>query len=139
MEIVSKIGTVYKKEADIYHFLSDFRNIGNFIPANQIAKWDAQEDQCRFDIIGIGDVEMRMIEKQPHKLVKLSGTSNTRNVDFTVWIQMKEVKESDTKVKITLRAELPAMLKMVAKKPIEKGLNKIIDNLDDLFRKVDKT
>ena len=47
-----------------------------------------------------------------------------------MWIQLKEVGELDTRVKITLKAELNPMLNMVAKKPLTTFIETLVDKLE---------
>lgn len=37
------------------------------------------------------------------------------------WIQLKQVAENDTKLKLTMKAEIPAMIKMMVDKKLQEG------------------
>ena len=45
------------------------------------------------------------------------------------WIQLKQVAENDTKLKLTMKAEIPAMIKMMVDKKLKEGINTIADAL----------
>jgi carbon monoxide dehydrogenase subunit G len=48
---------------------------------------------------------------------------------MNAWIQLKEVNKNDTRMKLTLKADMPAMIKMMAGNKIEEGINKLADVL----------
>jgi carbon monoxide dehydrogenase subunit G len=135
LKIESKIGTAHKPGKKIYEFLSDFNNLSEVIPADKVNNWEATENTCSFNVTGVGSVQMEIVEKEPYKLIKLEG-EGLKNSTFTFWIQLKEMAENDTKVKLTLKAEVPMMIKMMAQKPLKQGMDMIVDRIDELFDKI---
>jgi carbon monoxide dehydrogenase subunit G len=75
---------------------------------------------------------MRIIERKENELVKIS-SDETVPFTFFLWIQLKEVDENDTRVKVTLHADLNPMLKMVAKKPLTQFVDALVDKLEQSF------
>jgi carbon monoxide dehydrogenase subunit G len=132
LKIESKIGTAHKPEKKIYDFLSDFNNFNEVIPTDKVNNWEATENTCSFNVTGVGSVQMEIVEKEPTKMIKIEG-EGLKNSSFTFWIQLKEVAENDTKIKLSLKAEVPAMIKMMAQKPLKQGMDMIVDRLDELF------
>lgn len=128
-KIESRIGKIEAKEEKIFQFLSDFNNFGDLIPQDKVKNWQASESNCRFTIDGIGDVGLKIIEKEPFNLIKFSG-DGLANVDFNLWIQLKQMEENDTRIKITMKAALNPMLSMVAKKPLQEFVNILVDRLE---------
>lgn len=124
---VGKLNTSGKKAFD---FLSDFRNFSEFIPKEHIKEWEASAEQCKFSVNGIGKAGLKIIEKEPDKLVKITG-DGTAGLEFYFWIQIKEIEENDTKIKLTMKADLNPMMKMVADKPIKKFVNLIVDKIEE--------
>ena len=47
----------------------------------------------------------------------------------TLWIQLKQVAEMDTRMKLTVRADIPVFLKSMVAKPLQDALNKISEML----------
>jgi len=127
--IESRIGKIEEKEETVFQFLSNFRNFENLVPQDKISGWEATEDSCRFTISGIGEVGLKIVDKKPHKVIKYSG-DNLATVDFHLWIQLKQVDERDTRVKITFKAELNPMLNTLAKKPLQEFVNILVDKLE---------
>ncbi len=131
MKLESKIGTLASSDENIYGFLSDFDNIRKLIPEGKVDNWQADGDTCRFTVAPVGETGIKIIEKEPYKLIKFSGIDDSK-FDFFFWIQLKQVAENDTKVKLTLQVELNAMMQMMAKKPLQDFLNMLVDQLGNI-------
>jgi carbon monoxide dehydrogenase subunit G len=125
----SRVGKVATSEEKAYTFLSNFNNFKQFIPADKLENYQSGEDHCRFTVQGVGEVGLRIIEKVPYKTIKVSG-DGMANQQFYLWIQLKQLQETDTRVKLTLKADLNPMLKMMASKPIQLFLDKLIDAIE---------
>jgi carbon monoxide dehydrogenase subunit G len=131
-EVVSKTGKINKNADEVYPFLADFRNLSSIIPEDKIKDWNASEDECDFTIEGIGKAGMKIVEKEPNKLVKLTSSKETQ-FDFNIWIQLKQVEEKDTRVRITLRASLNPFMAAMVSGHLQKGVDTIVDKLADFF------
>ena len=131
-KVVSKIGAIRQQEDQVYHFLSDFRNLDPLVPEEKISHWNSSEDQCHFDVNGIGSIEMEIIEKEPNKLVKVASMKKSP-VPFTLWIQIKQVDEMDTRVRLTAQAEMNPFMKAMLSKYLQQGLDAMVDKLAEYF------
>ena len=127
----SRIGKLNYPEERVYDFLSDFNNLEQFIPKDQVKDWESTEDTCKFKIPELGEIGLKIIEKEPHKLIKITGEETTP-LDFFMWIQLKQLKENDTRIRITIKAALNPVMKSVISKPIEKFLERLIDEIEKL-------
>ncbi len=126
----SRIGKLNTSGEKAFGFLSDFRNFSRFIPADKINDWEASTEQCKFTVEGVGKVGLKIIEKEPNKLVKITGDS-TAGLEFFFWIQIKEVGEKDTRVKLTIKADLNPVMKLVATKPLKSFVNLMVDKIEE--------
>ena len=126
----SRIGKIKAPEKKVYNFLCDFNNFKNFIPEKQVSNWISDHDTCSFTIGSIGDVGLEIIEKEPHQLIKITGNGMAR-IDFFLWIQLKQKNQEDTRIKITLKAELNPMVKMVASKPLKQFLEILVNHIEN--------
>lgn len=124
----SKIKTINKSEEQLFLFLSDFRNLTAHIPQDKIQDWQADEKSCTFSIPNLGKGGLDIVISEPNKMIKYAGTGKLP-FSFFFWIQLKEVAEKDTKMKLTIKAELNMMLKMTLKKPLEDGIDKLADQM----------
>ncbi len=125
----SRIGELNTSGEKAFDFLSDFRNFSRFISADKIKEWEASAEQCKFMVDGIGKAGLKIIEKEPNKLVKISG-DGTAGIEFFFWIQIKEIEEKDTRIKLTIKADLNPMMKIVAAKPLKSFINLMIDKIE---------
>jgi carbon monoxide dehydrogenase subunit G len=130
-DIVSKQGKMNNSEAEVFAFLTDLRNLENYIPTGKIHDWEAGEDWCSFSIPQIGSMTLRITDKQEFKLIKVEPDGGGSPFSFRFYVQMKEVGDRDTRIVMTLRAELNAMMRTMFKAQLKKGLDKIIDTLSD--------
>ena len=126
----SRIGKIIHPQDKVYSFLSDFSNFQQFLPGDKVKNWQNDGDSCSFSVSGVGDVGLKIIEKNPSDLIKISG-NGMANVEFNLWIQLKQLAEEDTRVKLTMKAELNPMLKMVASKPLKSFLELMVKYMEE--------
>ncbi|MGD2034327.1 MAG: SRPBCC family protein [Bacteroidales bacterium] len=128
MKLESKIGKIVNTDEQVYNFLTDFNNFKNLIPEDKISDWESDEDSCSFSVNPIGKTGIKIVEKEPFKLIKLASLEEDK-YNFTFWVQLKMVEENDTRIKLTLKADLNPMIQMMAKKPLQEFLDKLVDQL----------
>jgi carbon monoxide dehydrogenase subunit G len=130
-KIESRIGKVNANEDRIYNFISNFNNLKTFIPPDKVQDFQSSEDHCKFNVSGIGEVGLRIVEKEPFKMIKVSG-DGMANQQFSLWIQLKQNTEHDTRIKLTIKADLNPMLRMMATKPLQNFLDKLMDAIEKM-------
>jgi carbon monoxide dehydrogenase subunit G len=127
----SDIKTISSSEEMVFGILSDLNNLSRLkeIPSanDKIKDLQFDTDSCSFAVEGMGRVGFRIIEREPFKTIKLE--SEQSPVKVNIWIQLKQVEENDTRMKLTLKADLPAMIKMMVDKKLKDGINAIADVL----------
>lgn len=133
-EFESKIVAIHRKSEEVFRVLSDFRLFTPFIPTDKLDGWKAEEDSCSFNVNGIGQTGLKIVEKEPFKLVKITGDGKLP-FEFFLWIQLNEVEPNDTRMKLTLKAELNMMLKMMLEKKIEEGINTMAEGIAAAFNR----
>ena len=52
---------------------------------------------------------------------------------FFFWIQLKEMAQNDTKIKLTIKAKLNPLIKSAANKPLQTFIDSLVDQLGVLF------
>jgi carbon monoxide dehydrogenase subunit G len=131
IKLESKIGKIKSSEEAAYNFLSSFDNFKRFIPEDKVKNWEATEDSCHFTIDGIGETGMRIIEREPFKLIKIAGEEKGK-IDFNFWIQLKQVAENDTRIKMTIQARIGPLYQVVVKKPLQTFLDTLVEHVEKL-------
>lgn len=124
----SDIKVAPHNQEKIFSFISNFNNFKDLFPQDKIKDWESTEETCRFKVDGIGEAGLKIIEKEPFKTVKFS-TDGKVPFNFFLWVQLKEIADNDTRIKLTLKADLNPMMKMVVSKPIKKFLNMLGDSI----------
>jgi len=76
---------------------------------------------------GFGKMGFKITNREPFKTIKLE--SEKAPVNLSVWIQLIQRAENDTQMKLTLKADLPTMIKMMIDKKLKEGINLIADVL----------
>lgn len=125
-DFVSEIKTIPYNEDRIFGMLSDLSNLERVkdkIPQDKIKEFEFDCDSCRFNVDPVGKIEFQIVEREPYKTVKFMTTNSP--IPVTLWIQLKQVAENDTKMKMTIRAELNAFIKPMVSKPLQDAVDKI--------------
>jgi len=127
----SDIKTISSNEEMVFGILSDLKNLDklneNPSLADKAKDLQFDTDSCSFVVEGFGKMGFRIVEREPFKTIKLA--SENAPVEINVWIQLKPINENETALKLTLKAELPMMIKMMVDKKLKEGINVIADIL----------
>ncbi|HKK82118.1 MAG TPA: hypothetical protein VJ909_07710 [Prolixibacteraceae bacterium] len=137
---VSDVKTINNNNEVIFNYLSDFNNLAIFfneftlaqisqqIPKANIEDFESDTDSCRFTISSVGEAGLRIIEREFPKTIKISGEGKIP-FELFLWIQMLPVTPYQSKIRLTLHADMNMMMKMVAGKKMKEGINKLADAL----------
>jgi hypothetical protein len=127
----SDIKAISSNEEVVFGILNDLKNLEKLAknPSLEDKARDLQfdSDSCSFVVDGFGKMGFRIVEREPFKTIKL--ISKNAPVEVNVWIQLKSVDENNTQMKLTVKAELPMMIKMMVDKKLKEGVNSIADLL----------
>ena len=88
----SKHVRILRPAETVYGVLSRFDNLTPVL-ADKVEGWTADENTCSFKAKGF-PVRLRMVEKEPFKLVKVTGEDGSP-MDFTFWLQLVSADVSD--------------------------------------------
>jgi hypothetical protein len=129
----SKIKTLNHSQEVIYTSLSDLNNLAliqNRIPQDKIKDLSFDTDTVNMTVDKLGKISLRIIDREPYKTIKLT-VAGAPSEAF-MWIQLKEVSENNTKLKLTIKTKLNGMVKMMLKGKIEKFIDGFADTLAGL-------
>lgn len=125
----SDIKTISSSEEVVFDILSDLTNLkklqDNPELTDKVRDLEFDRDSCSFSVEGLGKLGFKIIEREPFKTIKME--SDHALVHVNIWIQLKQVEPDETRMKLTLKAEIPTMIKMMVDKKLKEGINKVAD------------
>ena len=119
----------YPQQA-VYDNISDLRNLEKVkdrVPEDKVSDFTFDEDTVGINIQPVGELKLRIIEREEPKCVKFETVQSP--VPFDVWIQVLPVDEQNSKMKVTVKAELNPFIKSMVEKPLQEAVEKIADAL----------
>jgi hypothetical protein len=120
----------------IFNYLSNFDNLAKYmsedllsavteqIPQVTIRNFQSDRDSCRFEIGGIGHAVLKIAERTPFTTIKIEGQGGLP-VELKFWIQLLPLEENETKLRLTLHADMGMMIKMMVGNKLEKGIEQL--------------
>ena len=121
----SKIESIPAPVSQVYPALSNLSNlerVKDLIPQDKVTEMEISEDSIRMKVDGLGQkITIRIVDRIENDTIKF-GLDNVP-MDINFWIQLKEVSPTDTRVKLTFKADLPLMFRMMLEKKIQQGLD----------------
>ena len=133
-EYISKQQQIFRPAGQIFPLISNFTFLTPAV-ADKVEEWQADEDHCSFKVKGF-TVALRIEEKVENKHIKIVGDGGTVPMDFAFWIQLQEVSENDTRIRLVLHADLNMMMRMMLGKKLQSGLDQAVDGLAAAFNRV---
>ena len=125
-EFVSEVKTIPHDEDRIFTMLSDLSNLERIkdrLPQDKIQDFEFDSDSCSFAVAPVGKITFRIVEREPNKTIKFETTNSP--VPLFLWIQLKQIAPEDTKMKMTIKADLNPFIKPMVSKPLQDALDKI--------------
>ncbi len=122
-EYISKQQQILRPAEQIYTVISRFDNLTPAL-ADKVDEWQATEERCSFKAKGF-TVKLRMEERIAPKQIKIVGDEGGVPIDFAFWIQLQEIAENDTRMRLVLHVELNMMMKMMIGGKLQDALDQI--------------
>ena len=127
----SKITSSPCSAEQIYKVLSNMQNlerVRDMIPKDKIQEMEIYPDHVRLKVDGLGQkITIAIVDTIENDTIKygMDGVP----MDANMWIQLKEVKPADTRIRLTIKADIPFMFKMMIGKKMQEGLDQAADML----------
>ncbi len=140
---VSEIKHIYHNQQAVYDYLSNFENLAQYmnsemlgkitdqIPQIKISNFESDRDSCSFNITGIGNAELRIINREPIKTIKFE-SSEGLPLNLTLWIQLLPAGDDETRMRLTLHAGLSKMIQLMVGSKLQDGINSLAGTLASL-------
>ena len=119
----------YAQEA-VYKNLSDLQNLERVrdrVPEDKVQDFTFDHDSVSVSVPPVGKITLRICEREEPKCVKFESVDSP--LPFNLWIQVLPVTETTSKMKVTVKADIPFMLKGMVSGPLQDGVEKVADAL----------
>ena len=121
----SAVTKVVASAAQIYKVFSNLKNlerVKDLIPKDKVQELEIEDESVRMKVDGLGQkITILIVDKTENEVIKYGAEGTPMEMNF--WIQMKEVAPMDTRIKLTLKADIPMMFKMMLDKKIQQGID----------------
>ena len=122
-QIPYPVENVYRNISD----LSNLERVRDRIPEDKLQEFQFDSDSVQVSVSPVGTIKLRIIEREENKCVKFETEQSP--LPFNLWIQVLPVSETESKMKVTVKADIPFMLKGMVAGPLQDGVEKIADAL----------
>ena len=118
---------------DVYRNISDLSNLERVrdrVPEDKLNSFTFDRDTVSLNVDPVGDIKLRIIEREEGKCVKFETEESP--MPFNLWIQVLPVTETTSKMRVTVQADIPFMLKGMVSGPLQDGVERIADALSQI-------
>ena len=137
LETMTKFESSVKQIAypveDVYRNISDLSNLERVrdrVPEDKLNSFTFDRDTVSLNVDPVGDIKLRIIEREEGKCVKFETEESP--MPFNLWIQVLPVTETTSKMRVTVQADIPFMLKGMVSGPLQDGVERIADALSQI-------
>lgn len=126
----SSIKQVPYPQRAVYDNISNLNNlekVRNRVPEDKVKDFTFDEDTVGLKIDPVGELKIRICEREEPKCVKFESAQSP--IPFNLWIQVLPVTDETSKIKVTVKADIPFMLKPMVSGPLQDAVEKIADAL----------
>ena len=127
----SKITSAPCSAQQIYRVLSNMQNlerVREMIPQDKVQEMEIEPDRVRMKVDGLAQkITIAIVDRIENDTIKFGAEGIPMDAHF--WIQMKEVSPTDTRLKLTIKADIPFMFKMMLDKKLQTGLDQAAEML----------
>lgn len=118
---------------DVYRNISDLSNLERVrdrVPEDKLQDFQFDSDSVQVSVAPVGTIKLRIVEREENKCVKFETEQSP--MPFNLWIQVLPVTQTESKMKVTVKADIPFMLKGMVSGPLQDGVEKIADALSQI-------
>jgi len=118
---------------DVYRNINDLSNLERVrdrVPQDKLQDFQFDSDSVQVSVSPVGTIKLRICEREENKCVKFETEQSP--MPFYLWIQVLPVTATESKMKVTVKADIPFMLKGMVSGPLQDGVEKIADALSQI-------
>ena len=125
-QIPYPVENVYRNISD----LSNLERVRDRVPQDKLQDFQFDNDSVQVSVSPVGTIKLRICEREENKCVKFETEQSP--LPFNLWIQVLPVDSANSKMKVTVQADIPFMLKGMVSGPLQDGVEKIADALSQI-------
>ena len=125
-QIPYPVENVYRNISD----LSNLERVRDRVPEDKLQDFQFDSDSVQVSVSPVGTIKLRIVEREENKCVKCETEQSP--MPFNLWIQVLPVTATESKMKVTVKADIPFLLKGMVSGPLQDGVEKIADALSQI-------
>ena len=125
-QIPYPVENVYRNISD----LSNLERVRDRVPQDKLQDFQFDNDSVQVSVSPVGTIKLRICDREENKCVKFETEQSP--LPFNLWIQVLPVDSVNSKMKVTVQADIPFMLKGMVSGPLQDGVEKIADALSQI-------
>ena len=117
-------------QENVYRNISDLNNLERIrdrVPSDKVQNFSFDTDTVSVNVPPVGQITLRIVEREEPKCIKFEAAQSP--MPFNMWIQILPVDEQNSKMKVTVQADIPLMLRAMVAGPLQDGVDKVADAL----------
>lgn len=130
MKIESDKVEVSQSSEKLFNYLTNFNNFQSLMPP-QVTNWQSTENDCSFTISGMASVGMKIVDKTPHTLVRISSNGKVP-FNFTLDIKLDDKGAEGSIGQLIFESDINPMMKMMVEKPLTNFFNALAHKMKDI-------
>ena len=126
----SSVKTIPYPQENVYRNISDLNNLARIrdrVSNDKIQEFNFDSDTVSVTVPPVGKIALRIVEREEPKCIKFETAQSP--MAFNLWIQILPVDAQTSKMKVTVKADIPFMLKGMVSGPLQDGVDKVADAL----------
>lgn len=126
----SKVKQVPYPQQKVYRAISDLNNLSRIrdrVDDDKIKEFSFDSDTVSITVPPVGQISLRIIEREEPSCIKFETAKSP--MPFNLWIQILPVDELTSKLKVTVKADIPFMLQAMVSGPLQEGVDKVAEAL----------
>lgn len=124
----SGVKQIQRPQQLVYDTLSDLSNVERIkdrIPADKIQDLTFDSDSVSVSVPPVGKITLRIVDRDEPKCIKFEAANSP--VPFNLWVQLLPVTADTCKMRVTVKADIPLMLKPMVGGRLQEGVDRIAD------------
>ena len=126
----SKEKQIAYPQESVYRVISDLNNLERIrdrIPSDKIQDFSYDSDSVTVNVPLVGTVSMRVVERTEPECVKFESVQSP--MSFNLWVQVMPDNDNTSKVKVSVKADIPFLLSGLVSGPLQEGVDKVAEAL----------